>query len=138
MEFSFSGGAQNIAMSIGQVQWLPLFAQTDGLNFDMVTMPTWPDLPDIGPATPPMLLSINPYSENKAAAWAVTEFLSTEEAQLNLARVGHPPTINRNEIVEQFGADTIEATGQTFSISPIFMMDKAVLPPFSKYGLIIN
>ncbi|MBO0993241.1 ABC transporter substrate-binding protein [Bacillus sp. SD088] len=132
-EYSFTS-EQNLAMSIGQIQWLPLFSQVEGLNFDMVTIPTWSDLPNVGPATPPMLLSINKHSENKAAAWAVIEFLSSEEAQMHLSRIGHPPTIAKEKVIEQFGADIIDETEKRYQLSPIFNMKKAEIHAYSKYG----
>ncbi|MCJ7842109.1 extracellular solute-binding protein [Lederbergia sp. NSJ-179] len=132
-EYNFTS-EQNLSMTIGQIQWLPLFSQVEGFNFDMVTMPTWSDLPNVGPATPPMLLSINKHSDNKAAAWAVIEFLSSEKAQMHLSKIGHPPTIANEEVIEQFGANIIGETEKTYNLSPIFNMKKAKLHPYSKYG----
>lgn len=132
-EYSFSG-EMNVAMAIGQIQWLPLFSDIEGFNFDFVTLPSWSDLPDVGPATPPMFLSINKHSEHKDAAWAVIEFLSSEEGQLQLSRVGHPPTIDNVEVTEQFGGEIIGDSDESYELTPIFRMKKAELHTYSKYG----
>ncbi|MCM3338203.1 hypothetical protein M3650_06020 [Paenibacillus sp. MER TA 81-3] len=46
-------------MYVGQLPHLLLNSAVEGLEFDMVSVPVWPDHPDVGPTAPSVSFSIN-------------------------------------------------------------------------------
>lgn len=107
---------QNVAMTIVSLPTLPLYNAVQGLDFDMVSVPVWPNHPGIGPSVPAISVSINKHSPHKDAAWAVIAHLASEDGQLVLSRVGSPPTIKSAEAFEQYSAADMEAAGDRKSV----------------------
>ncbi|WP_240967802.1 ABC transporter substrate-binding protein [Paenibacillus aquistagni] len=129
---------QNLAMYVGQVQHLPLNARVEGLDFDMVTVPAWPNHPGVGPTAPPGAISINKHSKNKEAAWAVMAFLSSPEGQITLSRAGGPPIVKDEQVISSYAADIIEDSGREFNVTPIFNQKLAKVDQFSPFGPLIT
>ncbi|EHQ63700.1 ABC transporter substrate-binding protein [Paenibacillus dendritiformis C454] len=135
--YSFSN-EQNVAMYIGQLQHLPLNNAVEGLDFDIVSVPEWPDHKGIGPTAPAVSVSINKHSRHKEAAWAVIAYLASEAGQMVLSRAGSPPTINSEEAVSEYAAMHIEESGKTYNIAPIFEQKPAPIAVYSPYGPLIT
>ncbi|WII38351.1 extracellular solute-binding protein [Paenibacillus thiaminolyticus] len=81
---------QNVAMTIVSLPTLPLYNAVQGLDFDIVSVPEWPEHPGVGPSVPAISISMNKHSQHKEAAWAVIAYLASQEGQLVLSRVGQP------------------------------------------------
>ncbi|MEK3886613.1 ABC transporter substrate-binding protein [Bacillus sp. FSL K6-3431] len=75
-------------------------------NIDVVPLPTWSDLPNVGP-TPQGIHPwvINNYSEQKEAALQFILAGVTKEYQIKLASVGTPSVLNIPEVTEQYGVN---------------------------------
>lgn len=130
----FHTGDRNIAMWINTAQFLPILAQVEGFDFDMVTTPMWEHKPNIAPTSVALSFNVMKYSENKDAAFSVIAFLASEEAQIHLSRVGSVPTINSTEAYEQFGAEVLEQYGREYNIQAAFRHPMGKMPPHSRYS----
>ncbi|MBO0991759.1 extracellular solute-binding protein [Bacillus sp. SD088] len=129
----FHDGPRNIAMSILNAPWFELLTREEGFNFDMVTVPTWEELPDIAPTWGALPLNITKHSEHKDAAWSVVAFLASEEGQIHLSQAGSPPVIDSQTAFEQFTANSTKDLDQTFNSTAPFTQTLAELPPYSRY-----
>lgn len=129
---------QNVAMTIVSLPTLPLYNAIQGLDFDIVSVPEWPDHPGIGPSVPAISISINKHSKHKDAAWAVIAHLASQEGQLVLSRVGSPPTIRNAEAFDQYSAADMEAADKKYNIRPIFEQRMASISNFSPYGPLVT
>lgn len=133
-EDGFYSNAQNVAMWVNTAQFLPIIAPVEGFEFDMVTTPMWDHKPEIAPTSVALSFNIMKFSENKDAAWSVIAFLASEEAQIQLSRVGSPPTINSTEAYEQFGAHVLEQHGKEYNVQAPFLHPMGKMPPHSRYS----
>lgn len=129
----FSGGNRNIAMWVQNAPYLPLLAEVEGFNFDMVTTPTWEHLPNVAPTSLALPFNINKHSENKDAAWAVISYLASEEAQLELSRVGSASTIKSEAVNQQYSAADMEKFDTEYNAIAPFIDNVAKMAPYSPY-----
>ncbi|MCE5171448.1 extracellular solute-binding protein [Paenibacillus profundus] len=136
-KYSFSN-EQNLAMYVGQLPHLPLNSAVEGLEFDMVSVPVWPDHPDVGPTAPSVSVSINKHSKQKDAAWAVIAQFASQDGQLALSRAGSPPTIKSQEAADQYAALHMEESGKQYNIDPVFEQKLANISTYSSYGPLIT
>jgi len=77
------------------------------LNWDMVSMPTFDDMPGVGPQAYPTYFAVTNMAENKDAAMKVIAYLVSEEAQTKLSRMGVMPILEDENVKKQFGEDSI-------------------------------
>lgn len=89
---------RNVAMNLRTVSNIPVFLGTEGLDFDVVSFPSWPDKPNVAPNNLPLTLAISPHSEHKEAAFKLLEFITSKEQQINMAKVGVAPVLDDAEI----------------------------------------
>lgn len=80
-------------------------ALTAGLNFDMVHLPTFPELPEVGSSPSVTLYVISSQSKHKEEAFAALTALLSVETQLEKARGGSDSPLNNPVIQREFGAD---------------------------------
>jgi len=123
---------RNVAMQIEYILYTPYFTTVEGLNFDMVSFPSWPDKPGIGPSNFVYPWVINKYSEHKEQAFKVIESILSDENQLALTRTGVPSPLADSNIHEQFGA----AKGLqelNLNFKGVYSMKDAE-PAYSPYG----
>ncbi len=130
---SFDSGQQNIAMRVLNAPWFELLTRVEGFNFDLVTVPTWEDLPNVAPTWGALPFNVVKHSENKDAAWSVIAYLASEEGQISLSRAGSPPTIESETAFEQFTAVSTEDLNQTFNSTAPYRQTLAGLAPYSQY-----
>jgi multiple sugar transport system substrate-binding protein len=77
--------------------------EKNGLDWDMVTFPTFKDAPGIGRSPKDKILAISPTSKNKDAAFQVLAFLDSHDDMLHLAQSGKiVPTADKS-ILDHFG-----------------------------------
>lgn len=134
----FHTDAQNVAMWVSSVTYLPLMAPIEGFNFDLVTTPVWKDLPNIGPSAVALSFNITKQSEHKDEAFQVLSHLASPEGQLVLSRAGSPPTIKDEKVFEQFGGLVVEQYNKTYNTKAPFTQNLAPVPPYSKYDAGFN
>ncbi|CAG7637901.1 ABC transporter substrate-binding protein [Paenibacillus allorhizosphaerae] len=76
------------------------------LNWDMVSLPTFSEMPGIGSQAYPTYFSVTAMSKNKEAAMEVIKFLGSDEYQTEMARKGTMPVLNNESIKKLLGQDT--------------------------------
>lgn len=124
---------KDVAMSLGLVaNTIPHWPED--LKYDIVTFPTWPDLPDVGPNSLPLTIAISKQSKYKEQAFQVLEFLMSEEQQTKMTRSEVPSVLNDPKILLQFAADPIERKKQKINIESLYKLKQAPPAPYSKYG----
>lgn len=77
------------------------------MDWDMVSMPTFEGAPGVGTQAYPTYFSVTKMAENKDAAMKVIKYLTSEEVQTKLSRIGVMPVLNDEGIKKQFGEDSI-------------------------------
>ncbi|MCJ8012269.1 extracellular solute-binding protein [Paenibacillus sp. KQZ6P-2] len=123
---------RNVAMQVEHIYRAPSFTTVEGLKFDMVSFPTWPDKPGVGPSNFAYPWVINKHSEHKEQAFKVIECILSDENQLTLTRIGVPSPLADTKIREQFGA----AKGLqelNLNLKGVYSMKDAE-PAYSPYG----
>src|SRR5690606_22683903 len=78
----------------------------EGLNWDMVSEPTYSQAPGVGSQVYPTYFSIVNSSKNKDAAMQAIQVLLSPEHQTYLARRGQMPVSSKEELRRELGQDT--------------------------------
>ncbi|SMG09370.1 ABC-type glycerol-3-phosphate transport system, substrate-binding protein [Paenibacillus aquistagni] len=132
IQYDFIKG--DVAMSLGLIaNTIPHYP--DELDYDVVSFPTWPDLPGIGPSTLPLTVAINKHSKHIDEALDVLEYLLSDEQQLRMHRLEVPSVSGDQSILEQFAADTLEKKGgRELNIKGIYSLQQAKPALYSPYG----
>ncbi|MBD2865038.1 ABC transporter substrate-binding protein [Paenibacillus oceani] len=108
---------------------------TSNLNWDMVTMPTFPQAPKKGLQVFGPVLYVSSTSKHKQEAFAILSHFLSDEVQLQRARGGEPPVLKNADIKKQFGADRDYLKGK--NVGAFLANDIAPSPEsVSKYDLI--
>lgn len=76
------------------------------LNWDMVSLPTFKELPGVGSQAYPTYFSMTSMAGNKNAAIEVLKFLTSTEYQTELSKKGTMPVLKDESIIQVFGQDT--------------------------------
>lgn len=129
----FDSGNQNIAMWVASITSLQGFVHAESIDFDLVTVPHWPDLPNQGPGQVGLSFNITKHSEHPDEAFEVLAYLASPEGQAILSQAGSPPTIDDESIFDDFAQVTIEDYGKEYNVSAPFTQLLAPMPPYSKY-----
>lgn len=79
------------------------FADKDELDWDVVSYPTYSDLPEIGPQTYPVYYYVSSISKHKEQAFEVTAYMTSKEFQTHLAERGALPILDDLSIMGQYG-----------------------------------
>ncbi|MDB5084675.1 MAG: transporter substrate-binding protein [Bacilli bacterium] len=98
----------------------------NGLHWDMVSWPSFPDIPGQGPAYGGQILGITSSSQHKDQAFRVISYIGSDEVQTHLARVGYAPSISSSTVHQQYGADMQLLQGK--NIGALFGNKPAVNP----------
>ncbi|CAG7654395.1 ABC transporter substrate-binding protein [Paenibacillus allorhizosphaerae] len=105
------------------------------VNWDMVSYPTFKELPGISQGLDTHYLMISTTGKQQEAAFQVLSFLTSGEAQMNVSRRGRVSALKDPKIREQFGADVQTLKGK--NIQAVFKSTPAPLPVPTKYdGLV--
>ncbi|GAA3399981.1 sugar ABC transporter substrate-binding protein [Paenibacillus hodogayensis] len=125
---------QNLAM------WLHFTNVTrripDHINWDAVSLPYYSDMKGTAPAADPYFLYVLANSKYKKQAFDVSAFLTTVEAQIEIAKEGFTPVIRDKAVQEAFGKNNKNYAGK--NVAAFFPEKLAAKPPFSPYGTIAN
>jgi len=132
-DLAYDFSKKDVAMTLGLVaNTIPHWPED--LKYDIVTFPTWPDLPDVGPSSLPLTIAISKQSKYKEQAFQVLEFLMSEEQQTKMTRSEVPSVLNDPNILLQFAADPIAKKNQKINIEALYKLKPAPPAPYSKYG----
>lgn len=82
------------------------------LSWDLVTVPTYPELPTTDPYMNYTFLSVTSTSKYKDEAFRVIAELNSDEVQTKFNRIGNGTVLANPEIQKQFGADLPELQGK--------------------------
>lgn len=122
---------QQVAMLVTSINSFETYIKAEGLDFDVVSLPSWPEHPGTGPFANPFSYTISPHSEHKDEAFIVLKYLLSEEMQTSLHRATSGTVLDKPELYEQFGADKI-TDGRTFHFKNVYLK-QAYPPEFSPY-----
>lgn len=87
-----------------------LFANPEYLSdmdWDMVSIPTFKELPNIGTPHYPGLLGITKMAQNKDAAMEVLKYMVSDELQLKISRIGIITPLKSPEVQKALGEETV-------------------------------
>ncbi|MGE7828176.1 extracellular solute-binding protein [Paenibacillus sp. NPDC093718] len=84
----FRGAAGVSAMYVFLTEWIAVSQDQLPLNWDMVSMPVFKDLPDNGTQPYANYAGITSISENKDAAMQILKYLTSEEFQMEVSKKG--------------------------------------------------
>lgn len=129
-EYSFY--TRDVAMWISTSTGMISLLDEEGLDFDLVTMPSWSDNPGVTRKASPYPFTISPYSENKEEAFQVLQFLTSKDPQTILSRAGSPSTLADKEIHDQYAADLI-TDDREFNTANAFSNIPAESPLYSQW-----
>ncbi|WP_028549490.1 ABC transporter substrate-binding protein [Paenibacillus sp. UNC451MF] len=102
------------------------------MNWDMVSLPTFPDLPGVGSQPYPTYFSVTTNSQHKNEAMDVINYLASEEVQTKLSKMGVMPATKKEEIKKLFGS---ESKFKDKNLKAIFYNKFAPIPYKSIYDL---
>jgi multiple sugar transport system substrate-binding protein len=76
------------------------------MNWDEVSLPTFSDLPKVGSQSYPTYFSVTNMSKHKDAAMDVITYLTTDEIQTKLSKIGVMPVLTNDSVKKVFGQDS--------------------------------
>jgi multiple sugar transport system substrate-binding protein len=101
------------------------------INWDMVSMPGFPERPGISYEVDSHNLSIASSSKNVDAAFMVVSYLTSLEPQLELSKAGYLPVATDPELLKSFGANQPELKGK--HLDAVFKSKPAPFHKFTPY-----
>ncbi|XEC96128.1 ABC transporter substrate-binding protein [Paenibacillus tarimensis] len=124
----------NMAMSVHVsekiVQW---YDQNNDLNFDIVSMPSYPDSPGVKAMPNLYGMFITKQSPRKDLAFEVMTYLLSEEMQINFAKEGIIGPLKTPAVQEAFGQNLPQMQGK--NTDAIFYGENAMPPAARAKGL---
>lgn len=122
-------------MSITNILSLMPQAMAEGLDWDMVSMPTFPQAPNTGFTFNGPVHYITSSSKHKEQAFAVVSHFLSEEVQLLRSKAGEPPVLTNPDILAAYGSNLTQLQGK--NVKAILPKKIApVSPSISKYDSI--
>ncbi|CAH8772537.1 ABC transporter substrate-binding protein [Paenibacillus dendritiformis] len=126
--YEFTKG--EVAMSLGLIaNTIPYYSED--LDYDVVSFPTWPDLPGVGPSTLPLTVAISKQSKHIDEALDILQYLLTDEQQVRLTRKDVPSVSSDQSILEQFAADVMT---RDMNVKGIYSLQQAKPALYSPFG----
>ncbi|RKN71220.1 ABC transporter substrate-binding protein [Paenibacillus ginsengarvi] len=123
--------AYNIAIYISP----SLIPAMQKFNWDMVTIPVFPDAPGVGTQTTPFYFGLTNMTKDKDAATEVLKFMISDEYQSWVARRGFIPTLTTDETKKEYGKETAFPDKH---YEALFKYKNAAIPPFADYTFAVN
>lgn len=125
---------QRTAMVVSNAQALN-WRKDSGLNYDIATIPTWPELPGVAPRGFLHTLTLNPASEHADDVVKIFAYLSSDEYQQWMSKNGIGIVSDKKELQESFYSDYESVEGK--NIEAIFKNETAPPPerisPYDQY-----
>jgi multiple sugar transport system substrate-binding protein len=85
------------------------------MNWDMISFPSFPEAPGIGPQATPTYFYIPNISKKRDAAFQVIQYLTSEEVQLARSKLGDGSVLNNESIRKSFGTDVPQYKGKNIN-----------------------
>ncbi|WP_409345624.1 ABC transporter substrate-binding protein [Paenibacillus sp. MBLB4367] len=124
---------QQAAMQLNHLSKLSEFNKKEGFNFDVVSFPVWPDVPNTAPTKfIGWTLGISKQSKYKQEAFKVIEFLTSPEVQERNARKGKASPLKDPNIMEHFAADKIG--DKKYNVKGAISLKPPKAPVYSRFG----
>lgn len=131
---SYNFANLDVAMHMEHIYQIPSYAAVEGLNFDVVTFPSWPDLPGIGPSNFAYPYVISKHSPYKEQVFKVLEYLVSEENQTTISKLGIPSPLADPNIQMLLATANPKMDGKTFNIEGAYSSNAAKPATYSKFG----
>jgi multiple sugar transport system substrate-binding protein len=124
---------KTLAMYIGHINFMNnvMAVPEAELQWDMVTMPTFPELPNTGTQVNTPYYAITPTSEHKDEAFKVIAYLLSDEIQTFYNREGRLTVLKDEAIRNQYGANLKELSGK--NVKAVTSLQPAKPRPFTLY-----
>lgn len=121
---------RNLAMFayLSQLDWAD--SRAEGMNWDIVSLPTFKDMPGVGSSAYPFYWGVTAQSQHKDEAMEVIKLLTGKEYQTKQVRSGTMTALKDDGIKKQFGQDS-KYTNK--NLSAVFYNKYAPLPAKSMY-----
>lgn len=87
-------------------------AEDQGLNWNMVSYPTFKDAPGIGPDPEGQILAISPTSKHKDQAFQVISYLVSKKNEIAMAKRGDSPSLKASDVLKHYAEDIPAAKGK--------------------------
>ncbi|MBD2862239.1 ABC transporter substrate-binding protein [Paenibacillus oceani] len=104
--------------------------ELQGINWDIVSMPTFKELPGVGSQSYPSYYGITQMAQNKDASAQVLKYLVSDEFQSDIARKGTMPVLNNDKVKMELGKDSFY---KDRNWKAIFYNKFAPIPPKPAY-----
>ncbi|ULL15086.1 extracellular solute-binding protein [Paenibacillus sp. H1-7] len=104
------------------------------MNWDMVSLPTFESLPKVGSQAYPTYFTVTSMSKQKDQAMKVIQYLTTDEIQTKLSKIGLMPVSNSDAIKKVYGEESI-FKGKNFGAS--FYNKFAPIPAKTRYDSLL-
>ncbi|WP_282935963.1 extracellular solute-binding protein [Paenibacillus sp. RC67] len=105
------------------------------LNWDMVPIPTFKDMPGVGSQPYPTFFSVTSTSKHKDEATEIVKYLVSEEVQMKLSKKGIMPVLNNDAVKKAFGQDS---KFKSKNLKAVFTNKFASVPFKSKYDSLVE
>jgi len=107
----------------------------NNMNWDMVSLPTFKDLPGVGSQAYPTYFMITSISKHKDQAMEVIQYLTSDEMQMRLSKIGVMPAITNEAVKKAFGSES-SFKGKNFAAA--FYNKFAPIPPKTQYDSLLE
>ncbi|WP_028549117.1 ABC transporter substrate-binding protein [Paenibacillus sp. UNC451MF] len=133
-EYTAFHAKMNVAMQVNQLTRYLEFPKE--LNWDMVTIPTFKELPNVGSQSGAYYWYISNTNKNKDLSFHVISYMLSDEVQLDMAKtIGLVPSLkSSSDIFKSIGQDVPELKGK--NIQAVYKYKPAAAPPKRDKGLI--
>jgi multiple sugar transport system substrate-binding protein len=99
-------------------------------DWDMVSLPTFKDLPNVGSQSYPLYFGVTKLSKQPDAAMELIKYMLSDEYQLELAKKGIMPVLKNQTIQESLGS---ESPFKAKNLKAIYLNKFAPIPPKPLY-----
>lgn len=108
-----------------------------GLNWDVVTYPTYKDLPGVNPQPEPVYFLISGTSKHKEEAFKAITVILSDEVQMEKSKQGAPSPLKSKEIRDAYGTASPDLQGKNAkALVPTSYAQAQVLDQYSNQAII--
>ncbi|MDF2721257.1 MAG: extracellular solute-binding protein family 1 [Paenibacillus sp.] len=122
---------QTLAMYAYQLTLLSTYApQMKEMSWDLVSLPTFKEAPNVGPQTYPAYWGITKMARNPDAAMEVLKYMVSEEYQREMGRQGNLTVLNSQTVKDAF---IKESEFKDHNLQAVFRNKNAPIPAKAEY-----
>ncbi|CAG7635540.1 ABC transporter substrate-binding protein [Paenibacillus allorhizosphaerae] len=123
----------DLAMFAGLSSLFTSFAEFESLNWDIVSLPTFKDLPKTGSQSYPTYFSVTSSSKYKEEAFQVINYLTSDEVQLDISKKGLMSSLKGEQFKSNYAKD---AKFKNKNFQALFYNQLAPIPAKTVYDTI--